>query len=504
MNAPEVELKFELSDKALRKLAEHPALALPAQTSRLRSVYFDTPDRALRNACLGLRIRQSDGGLVQSLKSEKRSAPLVRHEWESALETDCPDPDALARTPAARVLGSGDRILEPVFTTIVERTRRVWARGSDRVEVSLDRGEITCGARREPIQELELELKAGDPMALFDLASLLNKRVGLPLLFQSKADRGYHLADDPGWRPEHAQAIAIAPETPAADAFRDVAHSCLGQVVNNAKLVSRYRSLESLHQMRVGLRRFRAALTAFRPFVEDGEYRTIRSETEWLAGELDEARDIDVFIQENFRCVTPEFADREGFARFGAQLLHAQSEAYDRALAVLASPRFTKVILTTTRWLEIGAWARIRDPVLKSLRERRSDEFARDQLDRLNRQVRKRGRHLARLDIEERHRLRIKAKKLRYASEFFSRTFTHAKRRTRFLKALRQLQGTLGQLHDTAMAPRLAFDLIRDQSAQTGYAAGLIVASRRASAKDAERAALESFDAFNAMKPFWI
>jgi inorganic triphosphatase YgiF len=376
MNAPEIELKFEVADEVLPLLGELPAFGAPARTSRLRSIYFDTPYRDLRNACLGLRVRHSDGGLVQNLKWEKHSAPFIRHEWETEVGSESPDPGALADTPASAVLESASQLLEPVFTTTVERTRRVWTRDDDMVELSFDRGEITSGTRREPIQELELELKAGDPQAVFELASALNERVKLPLMFQSKAERGYHLADDPGWQPHRAPSITIPPETPAGSAFREVAHSCLAQVANNARLVSRYRSLEALHQLRVGLRRFRAALTAFRSFVEDGEYAQISAETKWLASEFDAARDIDVFIQESFRCASPEPGDREAFARLGAQLLHAQSEAYDRALAALASPRFATLMLNTTRWLEIGAWARSEESIIKGLRDRRTDEFA--------------------------------------------------------------------------------------------------------------------------------
>jgi inorganic triphosphatase YgiF len=503
MDAPEIELKFEVPDEALPTLGEHPALAVPAQVSRLRSIYFDTPRRDLRLACLGLRVRQGEGRLVQNLKWEKHFAHFTRHEWETEVRSDRPDPEALVGTPADDVLDSGGESLEPVFTTTVERTRRLWTRDDDVVEVSLDRGEITSGVRREPIQELELELKAGDPRALFELASTLADGVKLPLMFQSKAERGYHLADDPGWKPERAQPIAIPPETPAGDAFRDVAHGCLAQVANNARLVNRYRGIEALHQLRVGLRRFRAALTTFRSFVEDSEYDEIRVETKWLAGELDEARDIDVFIQESFRCVNPEPADRDAFARLGAQLLHAQSEAYDRALGALASPRFTRLVLTAFRWLELGAWARSDEPVVKSLRDGRTDAFAHDQLDRMRRQVRRRGRRLARLDARSRHRLRIKAKKLRYAAEFFSESFGRKGRRKRFLQALEDLQDSLGRLHDAAVSPQLALDLVRDHPAEAGFAAGLIVARRRASAKKAERAAIKSFDAFDTAKPFW-
>jgi inorganic triphosphatase YgiF len=369
--------------------------------------------------------------------------------------------------------------------------------------LSLDRGQITSGTRREPIQELELELKAGDPQAVFELASMLNERVRLRLMFQSKAERGYRLADDPGWQPDRAQPITIPPATPAGNAFREVAHSCLAQVANNATLVSRYRSLEALHQLRVGLRRFRAALTTFRSFVEDSEYGQIRAETKWLASELDTARDIDVFIQESFRCASPEFGDREAFARLGMQLLRSQSEAYDRALAALASTRFATLMLTATRWIEIGPWARSEESVIKSLRESRTDEFAHDQLDRLRRLVRRRGRCLAHLDAESRHRLRIKAKKLRYAAEFFSGSFGRARRRKRFLKALGELQDGLGRLHDNAVSPQLALGLLSGESAKAGFASGLIIANQRATAKKAERRALQSFEAFDTAKRFW-
>jgi CHAD domain-containing protein len=323
-------------------------------------------------------------------------------------------------------------------------------------------------------------------------------------LFQSKAERGYHLADDVGWSPQRAGSAALAPETPASDAFRDVAHGCLSQVANNARLVKRYRSLEALHQMRVGLRRLRAAFTAFRALAEDGEYARLKAEIKWLAGELDAARDVDVFIQESFRCARPAIRDREAFARLGACLLAAQSRAYERAVAALDSPRFAALMLTSARWLETGEWLRSDEPVRKRLREGPTDEFARAQLDRLGRQVRKRGRKLARLDNERRHRLRIKAKKLRYAAEFFSGSFAHAGRRRDFLEALGELQDGLGRLHDIAVAPELALTQVQGQAAEAGFAAGLIVAGRRAGAGKAERTALAAFDRFDAARPFWV
>lgn len=503
MHRPEIELKFEITDEEWTRLRRHSALCSPGHKSRLRSTYYDTPDRHLRNADLALRVRENGDGRVQTLKWEKRSDPFVRDEWETKIRSDRPDAAALTATPAGRILNGSIELLEPVFTTTVQRTCRVWSCEKDRIELSLDRGEIACGGRREPIQELELELKGGRPDALFELAGLLTEGLALPLMFRSKAERGYQLADERGWQPERAQPIIILPETRAADAFRQVALSCLAQVANNAILVTRHRAMEALHQSRVGLRRLRSALTVFRSLVQGDDYEHVKTETKWLAGELDAARDLDVFIGEGFSSIDPDPGDREAFARLGVQLLHAQSDAYERALKALASERFAQFVLTAARWIQIGAWAQADEPVAKSLRESAVDQFAREQLDRMHRQVRRRGRHLARLSAQERHQLRIKAKKLRYATEFFSETFDRPKLRKRFLKVISELQDDLGALHDTSVLPKLVFDYSRIRSAKAGFAAGLIVARRRKAAKKAERAALQSVDAFRRAEPFW-
>ena len=85
-------------------------------------------------------------------------------------------------------------ILAPVFTTRVERVVRIVHVGEAVIEAALDRGELSADGRRAPVCELELELKSGQPPALFDLARQLAKRVPLRLSLISKAERGYGLA----------------------------------------------------------------------------------------------------------------------------------------------------------------------------------------------------------------------------------------------------------------------------------------------------------------------
>jgi inorganic triphosphatase YgiF len=501
MENQEIELKFGVPQDVLGRLGEHPAFAAPAQASELRSVYFDTPTHALKRRSLGLRVREGEGARRQTLKLDRPTSPTQRSEWETEVRGDRPDLAALADTPAAAVLKDGE--VAPVFITTVERTRRLWTKGEDVVEVSLDQGAITCGARSEPVQELELELKTGEPQALYALAAELAGQLNLRLLFASKAQRGYRLAEAADRRPQKGQVGGVDGETPAADGFRDVAQACLTQVAANAELLRERRSPEALHQTRVGLRRFRAALSAYRPMVEDAEFEALKTETKWLAGELDRARNLDVFIHDAFRATDAGAAQRGAFASFGSQLLHAQSQAYVQALTALDSPRFARLLLQISAWLNVGAWLRSEDPKAKALRERRSDDFAGKRLDRAHRQVLKRGRKFAKLDDERRHRLRIKAKKLRYAAEFFADSFGRAKRRDRFFEALERLQDDLGVLNDAAVAPGLAREVVADRSADAGFAAGVIVGARRGAIPKAVRRASKRFARFERARPFW-
>jgi CHAD domain-containing protein len=115
----------------------------------------------------------------------------------------------------------------------------------------------------------------------------------------------------------------------------------------------------------------------------------------------------------------------------------------------------------------------------------------------------KRGRKLDRLDARGRHRLRIKAKKLRYAAEFFAGTFGRRRRRERLLKRLSALQDDLGAANDAAAAHRLAAETVQGQPAEAGFAAGLVVAAREAAAKTAVEAAARAFAEVEAVERFW-
>jgi inorganic triphosphatase YgiF len=497
----ETELKFELDAEAVLKLREHPAFAEPQSPRLLRSVYFDTSDHDLRNRGLTLRVRETSGDFVQTVK-QRQNGLFGRDEWERRVSAERPDPDAFHDTPVEPLLGADAARLAPVFATTVERHVHLWRQGEDVVEISLDQGEIAAGEQREPIRELELELKSGRPEALFVLARELSRDAPMRLSFESKGERGYRLAGRDGLEAFKAEQTAVKPGTPVEEAFRIVARSALSQVTANARLLRRARLPEAVHQMRVGLRRFRAALSAFKPMLEGEGFAQVKAGARWLAQALDEARDIDVFIEGSFRPAQAA-ADRADPAieALGARLRHLQAEAYERVAVSLDSARFAALLLDVAAWVEVGPWVHKAEGV----RREAAAAFGARALDRLHRRVRKRGRRLPQLSPKARHKLRIEAKKLRYAVEFFDGAFCqkHERRRERYRQAIRTLQDRLGELNDVAAARATAPRLLGGTGAEAAFTAGLIIGRREEDETELRRTAERAFAVFREAKPYW-
>ncbi len=497
----ETELKFEIDSAAAERLQSHPALGAAAPARHLRTVYFDTPRYDLKNHGVTLRVRECDGGFVQTVKRRHGARLFARDEWECAVPAAEPNLEAFARTPAAVVLNGHASELAQVFATKVDRRIGLWRQGDNIIEVSLDVGAIAIGDRREPIRELELELKAGEPSVLFDLARDLSRHAAMRLSFESKGERGYRMAGHDGAAAIKAEHTALGARITTGEAFRRVARSTLVQISANAELLARTRMGEAVHQTRVGLRRLRAALAAFKPIVHDEVYARIKAEARWLAGELDAARDVDVFLYETFRPAQAEAEDDAALAALGERLRRVQTEAYEQAVTAAASPRFSAFLLDAAAWVESGAWTRAENPD----RERPAAEFGAAALHRLHRKLRRAGRRFAELEPAERHDLRIRAKKLRYAAEFFGSAFTGSgQRRRTYVAALKKLQDRLGALNDIAVARTLGPGFAGARSGELGFTAGLIVGRRERAEADLIKAAAKDFHALAQVRPFWL
>ena len=116
----------------------------------------------------------------------------------------------------------------------------------------------------------------------------------LRLAVKTKAERGYELLENGRHEVEKAAEIDIGPEMTSGEAFRAIAQSCLRQIIANEPAMCAGQA-EALHQMRIGLRRLRAAIAIFAAVVGDEDLRKIKAELKWITRELGPARDLDVF-----------------------------------------------------------------------------------------------------------------------------------------------------------------------------------------------------------------
>ena len=100
--------------------------------------------------------------------------------------------------------------------------------------------------------------------------------------------------------------------------------------------------------------------------------------------------------------------------------------------------------------------------------------------------------------------MRVAAKKLRYAAEFFAPLFRHAGA-NHYVTALSDVQGALGRLNDMATAARLLDQLIAHvpDDADLLHAAGIVRGWTAAvTTRELERLP-KSWRQFARAKPFW-
>jgi inorganic triphosphatase YgiF len=487
----EVELKFDLAAEDVAMLRACPSLAgEPARAGRVDTDYFDSKDGAVRGAGYSLRVRHADGRHVQTVKHKPASAAglFVRREWEREVTGPGLDREALAKTPLGRLLdaaGAGP-LVRQVRSQFRRTTWLVTHKGS-RVEVVLDEGIVAGGGARAPLCELELELKSGKPRALFALAQEIGAAVPLRLGVLSKAERGYALAEKSLGEPARADAVALAAPLSEGEGFRAVAHACLRHYRLNEIVLLARRDADALHQARIALRRLRSALSLFRSTVRGKDYQEVRDGLSWLSGQLGDARNVDVLIAgAGFDPDDPAHG----------RLAKARARAYDRVEAAFGSERVRALMLRLALWIEAGAWR---------FRERASRELsglASHQLERQWRRVRRHGARLGKAGADDRHRLRLDVKKLRYAAEFLAGLSGKKKaqraRRDRFIAALKELQERLGDLNDAEAAEAMTAKL------GPGLRGSADRIRREAAAGDAVAAAEEALERASGAAGYWL
>jgi inorganic triphosphatase YgiF len=477
----EVELKFVTSRRALRKamtLAWLRKMAGDAVNHQhLTSVYFDTRKSTLRDHGVSLRVRRIGDERLQTIKATS-GALVTRDEWEQRIEGDQPKLELVGETALAPLLtGKIKDQLQPVFETDVDRVTMLLHVGNSEIELAFDAGRINTADDHVGINEIEIELKHGERHD----AAMLGRRLArsIPITYEprAKAERGYALVEGSLDGPVFARSISIPPSATAEDAFVIIGFECLRHFAANDAAVRRG-DPEGIHQMRVGLRRLRAANSLFKEQLQGPDFSKLRVELVWLTEQLGPARDYDVLVSKTLGALRSSHHDEEEFAVLESDLDNHRNAGWATAKAAVESERFRGLLLDTALWLFDGDWRNNADALEASLRKQPIWSFAKQDLARRMRKIAKRVRKLRTMDPRRRHKLRIAVKKVRYAREFFEslRPDGRGRRTSRELdRTLKDLQSTLGSLNDMNVHSRLAHGLARINSAtRKAYAIGYL------------------------------
>ena len=217
-------------------------------------------------------------------------------------------------------------------------------------------------------------------------------------------------------------------------------------------------------------------MSLFGDLVEDDELPRVKARLKRLSDRLGAARNLDVFLAR----LDP--TDPAGELH-RMQLSVARETAYARVAATVAGKRHRTLVLDVLAWAETGAWRRSEDPARRDRLDGPVGDEASAILKRARRRVRKLGRGLADQPPEARHRVRIEAKKLRYASEFFAALVegkAARKRHGRFLDRLEALQEVLGDLNDIETGRTLVLPASTPSPADLAHEADLAETAARA------------------------
>jgi inorganic triphosphatase YgiF len=489
----EIELKFVVGREHLGTLKRHPLLqGKPAEQLKLDAVYYDTPKDKLARSGMSLRVRQEGNTRLQTVKAEADGGLVDRGEWEAPTSAQTLDLEALRRTPVGKLLNGTGRKLIPKVETHVHRSR--WNLEIDGAEIELvvDEGQVLAGRASKDLSEVELELKDGPKDALFRVAKSLTSDVPLRLGVESKYQQGQALLRNNHGEVHRAERIHLRRDATAADALRVIVHSCLRHFRLNEPLLLEARNPAALHQCRVALRRVRSALSLFKDIIRDERSQAIRRSLEDVAAEFGTARNLDVFLEAHEQGTEVDTADLTRMAR------EERVRAYDRLVARLNGAEFRSFVVDLVAWLETGEW---RDGQSAGTPLR---SYCRRKLRKRHGSLSKNFRGLENLTEDQRHRIRIKAKKLRYACEFFASLSEHPKRLERYLAGVAGVQEALGELNDAVTTRRLAIDLVRSDAPDSATSfAGAIVASRSHANEAQLEAAEHAMSCFARLKTFW-
>ena len=417
----------------------------------LQAAYIDTDDFRLARAGIALRLRKEGRQWVQTLKTGTSSNfARLEHEivvphrgggipaWSLAAHAEHPAGAVLMK---ALVNTSAEGLAVRYSTDIWRRKAHLKARNG-LVEYALDLGQIKAfdsqGTEKTvPVMELEIELLSGQRSAVIAHALMMVKRFGASIDTRGKAQQGFTLANGiQSIPPVRAELAHFANSKPSdTEIISTIVQSCLAQILPNLSEINAGINLydEHLHQLRVGLRRFKSALKILalnHTYMTELHIQTLEQVFQLLGTYRDSN-----FIAEK---LSPALKASKGPA-IQLEIMPPQKHPS----TFLRAKPFQELLLAIIALGNHNAESSLPNSLLKKRIIAMLDSTFRD--------TKKQAAHFKTIDDLKRHRLRKKLKFLRYSLEFFG-DFCQRNKRSKYLKVMATALESLGNYNDICVA----------------------------------------------------
>ena len=462
-----------------------------ARGQAVRIVWHDSLDRELASQGLALTEQRGSWRLEQH-------RPDATEPWPPATDhrviVEANGLEALRHAVAEADDGTaGDALpeaLTPVAAFAGRRTVFPLAIDGETVSMTLLDGVLRAVAAEQPATRLILE---GPGPELRTLVLSLAETLAITVPQHSLWAEALRLADGTAQERRRRGAPTLPPDGMSVyAAFAHIVGHLTDVTLHLAPMIADIENgTDPVHQMRVAVRRVRSAFALFPALPDNPAHASAAEGLKRLGHVLGPARDWDVFMTETappVEAVLPEQAALHTLLRIGARRRHA---ARATLAEYLHSPEFRKL------GLELACLAAADPPADQGIAPPLS-EFAAAVLRRRWKKLLNAGRALEDLDNQALHGLRLKAKRLRYAAEFFAPLFPE-KPTSRFVRRLAMLQERLGLFNDTTVAAGLLHDL----NSKPGYAAGLVLGFTAARGARSRQKIAAAWARFRRRDPFW-
>ena len=418
---------------------------------KLQAYYFDTDQFSLAQSGISLRIRKEGRAWIQTLKASGASQ-FERLEHNAVISHTGGTPPPLNiklhdEHPAYKALLKSlrndkqdiDQLTLRYQTDIWRRVALVRARGA-MLEYALDLGVIKAfqaGGKEAviPVREIEIELKAGDKLAVTSHVKSMINKFGACIDTRSKAQRGFNAANGLAHSPPcRAKSITLKSHDDGVIASA-LLNSCLNQILPNVSEINSDLEAfdEHIHQLRVGLRRLKSAMKVLgliKIYFREAEINQLS----YVFGKLGQYRDLHFFDEK----LKPAFV-----AVDAPEMNLSSVNDLPDPKTLLQSKNFQLFCLSI---IELSL---IQEKI--PLETRRLKPLLIQELDKLNKDTKKIAPIFMEIADERRHKLRKRLKHLRYTLEFFV-DFCDQSKYKGYLRSLAEVLDALGHYNDICVA----------------------------------------------------